>query len=84
MCHDDNLSRVCGVNENISEHLLSTLPLCLREMEVCALMAWSRDLEFLEYHFVYHTCVHVFYAFHESWIIDYGIFFVRCIPTLVT
>ncbi|KAL5272150.1 hypothetical protein ACHWQZ_G000389 [Mnemiopsis leidyi] len=34
VCHDDNLSRVCGVNENISEHLLSTLPLCLREMEV--------------------------------------------------
>ena len=34
VCHDDNLSRVCGVNENISEHNLKTLPLCLKEMEV--------------------------------------------------
>jgi len=34
VCHDDNLARVCGVDENISQHLLSTLPLCLKEMEV--------------------------------------------------
>lgn len=34
VCHDDNLSRVCGVNEQISDHTLHSLPHCLSEMEV--------------------------------------------------